>query len=180
MEIRKSLTAIGAALMMLGANAYADMHQPVIDCGAPMDPNPDLIQSSLIDLSDYLRSTERDGATFGPWPYEEIWQKRGTGDFAVQDSLVRKLYEERNLDENTKPPKNKNNDNTGAAWDVRNGKYLAAVEKLDAFVNDAYKSRLNDWIYDNDDFENALGAKTYFVNSAIAARSCICKLTECE
>ena len=181
MEIRKSLTAIGAALMMVSVTAYAEM--PEVNCGNPMDPDPALIQSSLIDLSDYLRSTERDGATFGPWPYEAIWQKRGTGDVEVQDSLARKLYEERDLDENTKPRRNKNNENAGAAWDVRNGKYLAAVDKLRAFVSDIYKKKLNPWPPLDpavSEFTNSGGAKTYFVNQAKAAEGCICKLTECS
>ena len=179
MEIRKSLTAIGAVLMMVSVSAYAD--KPALDCGDPMNPDPALIQDSLTDLADYLTSTKRDDATFGPWPYEAIWQKRGTGSVEVQDSLARKLYEERNFDvENPKPPKRKNNDAAGAAWDVRNGKYLAAVDKLDSFVRDAYKSRLNVWTTGNDDFENALAAKTFFVNEVMDARGCICKLTDCE
>jgi hypothetical protein len=180
MQIRKSMTAIGAALMMVGVSAYAG--PPAVYCGADsMNPDSGMIESSLTNLSDYLRSTERADATVGPWPYDAIWQKRGTGSFEVQDSLAKKLYEERNFDvENPKPPKNKNNDAAGAAWDVRNGKYQSAVDKLDAFVADAYKSRLDVWADGNEDFENALDAKTFFVNEVIKARGCICKLTECE
>lgn len=179
MEIRKSLTAFGAALMLVGASAYAD--KPAVDCKNDVNPDPMKIQDGLTNLADYLRSTARDDADFGPWPHDPIWQKRGTGSFEVQDALARKLYEERNFDvTNPKPPKNKNNDAAGAAWDVRNGKYLAAVDKLDAFVKDAYKSRLVVWESGNYDFDTALAAKTFFVNEVIEARGCICKLTECE
>jgi len=92
----------------------------------------------------------------------------------------RKLYEEREFGDGLKPPKSKNNEAAGAAWDVRNGKYLAAVDKLDAFVKDAYKSRLNVWESGNDYFDTALAAKMYFVNEVMEARGCICKLTDCE
>ena len=84
------------------------------------------------------------------------------------------------LGDGLKPPKSKNNEAAGAAWDVRNGKYLAAVDKLDAFVKDAYKSRLNVWESGNDYFDTALAAKMYFVNEVMEARGCICKLTDCE
>ena len=178
MEIRKSLTAIGAALMMVSVSAYAE--KPALDCKYDVNQDPVKIQSGLTNLADYLRSTARDGATFGPWPHDPIWQKRGTGSLEVQDSLARKLYEEREFGDGLKPPKNKNNEAAGAAWDVRNGKYLAAVDKLDGFVKDAYKSRLNVWESGNDYFDTALAAKMYFVNEVMEARGCICKLTDCE
>jgi hypothetical protein len=181
MKIRKSLTAVGAALLMVGANAYA---QPpsIVDCGNPASPEPEKITSSLINLADYLRKETPEEAEFGPWPYDPIWQKRGAGSYEVHASLARKLYEERDFVANPDKPRfNKNNEATGAAWDVRNGKYDAAVDKLLAFNKDAYKSRLNVWEPEHayPDFENALDAKNYFLGEVSKAVECVCKLTEC-
>lgn len=179
MEIRKSLTAVGAALMVIGISAPA----AAFDCSVAGDTSdPVTITTNLIELAEDLRCAPGTPANPGNWSHEEIWQKRGDGDCAVQDSLAKKLNEEREFDENSKPPRNKNNTNTaaGAAGDVRNAKYLSAVDKLDAFIKDVYKSRLNVWETGNDDFDDALGAKLFFVNEVNTARACVCKLTECE
>ena len=94
---------------------------------------------------------------------------------------MRKLDEKR--EQGTKPPRNKNNSNdaAGAANDVKNGKYDAAVDKLDAFIDDVYKSRINDWENSPNGFLNSSKAKSYFVNEVnLGARPCVCKLTDCE
>lgn len=172
MKIRKSMTAIGAALMVVGMSGPAS----AFDCGDPQNPDPATISASLEGLATYLRCSPGTGANPGTWPYDAIWQKRGEGSCEVQDSLAKKLNEEREFAEGDKPPRNKNNTNTaaGAANDVANGKYLSAVDKLDAFVRDVYKSRLNS------EFGDALAAKMFFVNEVQDARMCVCKLTECE
>ena len=183
MKVRKSLAVVGAALMMIGANAYAD--KPAVYCGIDdMNPDPVDITNSLKDLADYLSTKDRlddpnfPVKNFGPWPYDPIWQKRGGGSFEVQNALTKKLYEYRTAD--TKPPKNRNNDAAGAAWDVRNGKYDAAVDKLLSFRKDVYKSKLNPWTEGNDDFVNEADAKKFFVNEVNIAIGCVCKLTECN
>lgn len=180
MEIRKSLTAISAALMMIGVNAPAGASECGVDAA---NPDPTTIAANLVGLAEELRCAPGTEANPGTWPSGyPIWQKRGGGSCDVQDSLARKLDEEREFEEGSKPPRNKHNTNdaAGAANDVENGKYLAAVEKLDAFVTDAYKGRLTIWGMAANGFENALAAKTYFVNEVGKARGCICKLTECE
>ena len=180
MEIRKSLTAVGAALMMVGISAPA----AAFDCGVDAEnPDPATITANLVGLAEELRCAPGTVANPGNWPLGyPIWQKRGGGSCDVQDALAKKLNEERDFGDDSKPPRNKNNTNTaaGAANDVNNGKFLSAVEKLDAFVKDAYKSRLNIWDGPANGFENALAAKTFFVNEVDEARGCVCKLTECE
>ena len=179
MEIRKSLVAIGAALMFVGISAPAAAYEW---CDGVNIPDPKTITGNLEGLAKDLRCADGTPANPGTWPTDyPIWQKRGGGSCEVQDSLAKKLNEER--EEGTKPRPNKKVTNTtaGAANDVTNGKYLSAVEKLDAFVDDVYKSRLNIW----DDgpangFQNTLAAKMYFVGEVQDARVCVCKLTECD
>ena len=185
MKIRKSLTAVGAALMMVGMSAptlAAD--QLFYDwCEGTEPPNPAVITASLEAVATELRcDLEESVLNPGTWPEEyPIWQKRGGGSCEVQDSLARKLNE--NREEGTKPPRNKKGTNAvaGAANDVANGKYDAAVKKIDSFVSDVYKSRKNDWENSPNGFANPGKAKSYFVNEVVyGARVCICKLTECE
>ena len=168
MKIRKSFAAIGAALMMVGISAPVFADHLVYDwCEGTEPPNPTTITASLEALATELRCNLGSDANPGTWPVDyPIWQKRGSGSCEVQDSLAKKLDEKR--EEGTKPPRNKNNSNgaAGAANDVRNGKYLAAVDKLDAFIKDVYKSRLNDWENQNG-FANPGYAKSYFVKDLI-------------
>lgn len=186
MEIRKSLAAVGVALIMVCTSAYADMHispKAYVDCGGtPMDPDPAMITSSLINLADYLRKDTPDTAAFGPWPYDPIWQKRGEGSFEVHDSLARKLYEKREFGDGKKPPPNKNNQAAGAAWDIENGKYDAAVDKLLAFNKDLSKSKENTWDEGHamPDFQNPENAEDHFETEVNIALGCVCKLTECN
>jgi hypothetical protein len=178
MKIRKSLTAIGAAMMMVGMSAPASAYEW---CTGTDTPNPVTITANLEALATELRCDLESEVNPGTWPKNyPIWQKRGGGSCEVQDSLAKKLNEKR--EDGTKPPRNKNNTNAsaGAANDVKYGKYLSAVEKLDAFVKGAYKSRLTLWDGAANGFENALDAKMFFVNQVIEARGCVCKLTECE
>lgn len=178
MRIRKSLTAIGAALMMVGMSAPASAYEW---CTGTDTPNPVTITANLEALATELRCDLESEVNPGTWPENyPIWQKRGGGSCEVQDSLAKKLNEERAFEDGDKPPPKKNNTAAGAAKDVENGKYLSAVEKLDAFVKGAYKSRLTIWDGAANGFENALGAKMFFVNQVIEARGCVCKLTECE
>ena len=178
MKVRKSLTAISAALMMVGMSAPA----AAFECGGTDEnPDPATITANLVVLAEDLRCEDLGTeANPGNWTHDPIWQKRGDGSCEVQQSLARKLNEEREFGEGKKPPQNKNNASAGAAGDVRNAKYLAAVDKLDAFIKDAYKSRLNVWENGNGVFDTALGAKMFFVNEVDEARGCVCKLTDCE
>lgn len=183
MKIRKSLTAVGAALMMVGMSAPVLANDLVYDwCEGTDTPDPTTITTSLEGLATELRCNLGSELNPGTWPKEfQIWQKRGSGSCEVQDSLAKKLNEKRA--EGTKPPRNKHesNDAAGAANDVRNGKYLAAVDKLDSFVKDVWKSKLNEWDNSPNGFANPGTAKSHFVNEVVyGARVCICKLTECE
>jgi len=71
---------------------------------------------------------------------------------------------------------NENNDAMGAAWDVRNGKFEAAQDKLASFMKDAYGATLNR------DYESSISGDTasywsmYFRNEAEAASICIGQL----
>ena len=179
MNARKILAALGAAFMMISISAPAS----AFECGTDpvTDPyNKDIIAAGLTALAIDLRcELDATPANPGEWTHEPIWQKSGCGDCEPQTSLARKLHEKREFIDG-KPPRNKNNTVAGAAGDVSNEKYLAAVDKLDAFVKDAYKKRLYMWVIGNTEFENSLAAKTFFVNEVNDARSCVCHLTECE
>jgi hypothetical protein len=179
MEIRKSLTAIGAVLMVVGMSAPASAYDW---CEGTDAPNPAVITANLEGLATELRCASGTLTNPGTWPANfQIWKKRGDGSCEVQNSLAKKLDEKR--EDGTKPPRNKNNTNAaaGAANDVKNGKYLAAVDKLDAFIEDVYKSRLNFWENSPNGYTNPGAAKSYFVNEVnLGARVCICKLTDCE
>ena len=175
MKVQKSLTALGAALMIISISAPAS----AFECEGNGNTNdPQTISNNLIVLAESLRCALSDTAP--GWHYDPIWQKRGEGSCEVQDSLARKLYEEREFNAGDKPPQKKNNDAAGAAWDVRNAKYLEAIDKLDAFVMDAFRKKLNLWDSSQGGFLNALDAKNYFVTEANTARGCICTLAECE
>lgn len=183
MKIRKSLIGVGAALMMVGASAN-DGKPEVCDLNNPVQEE---ITSGLVDLADYLSCEVRAGdpefpkLNFGPWPADKpIWQKRGDGSCEVHTTLTRKLYERRDFAPGSKPPKKPNNDAAGAAWDVRNGKYDAAVEKLLSFKNDIRKSKLHSWDVAVPGFADTHDAKMFFLNSAEDALKCVCKLTECK
>ena len=148
MKIRKSLTAVGAALMMIGVSVPA----AAFECGTGPD-NPydkDVIAAGLEAIAVTLRCTDdAEGQNLGLWSTAPIWQKgaKGSGDGCdVHASLARKLLEFRDFTGGNKPPKNKNETNlaAGASWDVANEKYEAAFEKLEAFENDAKKARLNE------------------------------------
>ena len=191
MKIRKSLIGVGAALMMVGASAN-DGKPEVCDLNNPVQEE---ITSGLVDLADYLSCEVRADdpefpkLNFGPWPADKpIWQKRGDGSCEVHTTLTRKLYERRDFAPGSKPPKKPNNDAAGAAWDVRNGKYDAAVEKLLSFKNDVRKKAkdLNDWgpydpVHPDDrPFPNAGKAAEHFLNEVDNALGCVCKLTVCD
>jgi len=168
MKTRKILAVIGAALLMIGVSAPAS----AFDC--------DKIAEDLKDLAIALRcKDDATDANPGEWTQNPIWQKRGSGSCEPQNSLARKLHEQREFKGGSKPPKNDNNGVAGAAGDVSNEKYPAAVDKLDSFLRDAYKKRLNMWT-DVVKFPNSLAAKTYFVTQVGEARACVCLLTECE
>ncbi len=179
MQIRKSLTAIGAALMIVGISAPAS----AFDCGGTYDkPDPATISNNLQGLAVFLRCpTTATPKNPGSWPSDgPIWQKAGAGSCDVHHSLARKLHEDRELDQDSKkPPQNKNNGVAGASGDVANGKYLDAVDKLDSFVRDAYKSRLNTWEDPVNGFQTPTLAKMFLMGEVETARGRVCKLTEC-
>jgi len=180
MKARKILAALGAALMMIGISAPASAD---FVCGTDTDPyDKDVIAAGLKILAIDLRCDDENAteANPGEWIHDPIWQKRGSGNCEPQNSLARKLHEKREFNTGSKPPKNDNNTVAGASGDVSNEKYPAAVDKLDAFIKDAYKKRLYIWDTGNADFENSLAAKMYFVTQVSDARMCVCHLTECE
>jgi hypothetical protein len=150
MEIRKSLTAIGAVLMMVGMSVPA-LAQSMFECGTDPVANPydkDVIAAGLKDIAERLRcKKDADENDVGLWPDDmPIWQKgkKGGGDGCeIHASLARKLLEFRNF-KNNKPPQNENNLAAGASWDLTNEKYEAAFIKLESFITDAEKATPNE------------------------------------
>jgi len=85
----------------------------------------------------------------GNWFKLPLWQyKRNENGCEVHEKLARQLYELRSDDPSSKPPRNKweTNDAAGAANDVENRKYDAAIVKLQSFHDTivySYASKLN-------------------------------------
>jgi hypothetical protein len=182
MKMRKTITAAAAALVMTAISAPAT----AFECeGNGNQYDPATIQANLTALAIALRCAPGTDANPGEWLADNpIWEKRGAPSCDVHERLARKLYEERAFEDDCsdrprkdckdRPPQNENNDATGAAWDVRNEKYEAAISKLDSLIADVMKSRLNR-AYDPD-----VGAAQTHANELIAevegARNCIYQL----
>jgi hypothetical protein len=150
MKIRKSLTAVGAALLMVGISAPVSA-QSMFVCGTDPVTNPydkDVIAAGLKDIAERLRcEQDADDKNDGLWPDDlPLWQKgkKGGGNGCdIHDSLARKLLEFRDFN-GGKPPKNENNLAAGASWDLTNEKYEAAFIKLESFISDAEKATPNE------------------------------------
>ncbi len=172
MKARKILAAIGAALIMISVSAPAS----AFECGTDpvTDPyNKDVIAAGLKALAITLRCDDDDSdANPGEWINDPIWERRRTADCEVHLRLARKLHEDRELDDDsTKPPKKKNNLVAGASWDVMFEKYEGALSKLDSFLNDASKARLNSKFPGGTD--NAAIARNWFTSEVEEARICV-------
>jgi len=175
MKARKILAALGAALMMIGVSAPAS----AFDCGTAGNPyDKDVIAEGLEALAMKLRcdGPYSSDANPGTWPNANpIWERRRMPDCKVHSNLARKLLEDRELDdESTKPPRNKHHTNrkAGASWDVMFEKYDGALSKLDSFLNDAKKARLNS-IFVPGGTKNATVARDWFTSEVKAARDCV-------
>ena len=180
MNGRRTLAAIAAATLMMAISLPASSHHSAFDCG---DPNSaTAISESLISLSNMLRCDGYNPDLTGMWnPENPIWEKGAAPSCEIHERLAKKLYEARSFGGNSKPRFNKNNDATGAAWDVRNGKYEAAILKLIAFASDIDKSRINRaYLPDYPDGEPDPLAAEYeamkFKNAAEDAQICINQL----
>jgi hypothetical protein len=181
MKIRKSLTAVGAALIVVGISAPA-MAEPAFVCeGNGVSHDPETIFTNLRVFAEDVRCKDPEAAPGeanpGIWdPENPIWEKRREESCEIHSSLARKLHEDRELDENsTKPPKNRNNDVAGAAWDFRNQKYEGARDKLYSFINDAWKARLNSQYEVMGEIDELAAAKARmdFIVRAEGAISCV-------
>lgn len=183
MKIRKSLTAVGAALMMVGMSAPALAQSMFVCAGNGNEHDPETIFTNLKTLAEEVRCNDPlaadDEPNPGNWdPTNPIWEKSREGSCEIHSRLARKIHEDRELDEtSTKPPKKKgNNDRAGAAWDFKNEKYEAAVDKLESFIEDAWKSRPNSQYVNSDgeiDVMEAKLQKMNFIAIAEAAIPCI-------
>lgn len=143
MEIRKSLTAFGAALMMIGISAPAAAD---FSCGPDGGYDKDVVAMGLADIAERLRcDKDADELNKGLWVDEPIWEKRRAPSCEIHQKLARNLLEYRDFSEGNKPPKNKNDTNlaAGASWSVQFGKFEDALSKLDSFYNAASKATLN-------------------------------------
>ena len=172
MKARKTLAALGAALMMIGISAPAS----AFECeGNGNTFDPATIQENLTALAVALRCVNESTVNPGQWnPDNPIWEKRRSPSCETHDNLARNLFEEREFEPGTKPRRNKNNDAAGAAWNVRNGQFDAAILKLDSFIASVMKSRLNR------NFDPDVGAAQMLanelVNEANEAKICIMQL----
>lgn len=172
MKTRKILAAFGAALMMLGISMPAAAFDCTNDDG---DVDPAVIQANLTAMANYLRCTDHSDVLPGLWnPENPIWEKRRAPSCDIHQKLARNLYEKRQFSDGSKPPRNKNNQAAGAAWNVRNGQYEEAIVKLDSFVAAILKSTLNR------SYDPNTAAAQYqammFINKAQVARACIVQL----
>lgn len=185
MKMRKILTAAAAALVLTTSGVLAE---PVVfectDGNGNIDPAT--IASGLQEMAGKLRCDSELEPNPEMWPWDNpIWQKRGSEVYGceVHASLADKLYEERTFEDpdcdvrprkncSDRPPSNGNNSIQGASGDVTNGKYDAAISKLDSFINDANKARINEE-FENIGGYNASFWKGVFTTKASQARGCI-------
>jgi len=172
MKIQKSLTALGAALLMISISAPASAFDCGTDASNPYDK--DVIAAGLKALAETLRcKSDPMDVNLGLWSTAPIWEKAREGSCDIHASLARKLLEFRDFSDGNKPPKNKNDTNlaAGASWDVQTEKYQAALDKLDAFLADAMKARLNE------DNGNAFDQRYLFTSEVKGARTCVYHFT---
>jgi hypothetical protein len=171
--------------------AVANAPAFAFDCGGD---DPAVIATNLQALAFELRCNfepgdeDYDSNNLGNWDKNNpIWEKRRQGDCGIHDRLAGKLHEVRVFEDDgdckvrprkncdDRPPENQNNQIQGASGDVANGKYEGAVSKLDSFINDAYKARLNSSFVDIMG-TNATYWRNFFVTEADEARACIARL----
>jgi hypothetical protein len=172
MKIQKSLTALGAALMIISISAPASAFECGTDASNPYDK--DVIAAGLQALAEELRCVDDSlGDNLGLWSTAPIWQKGREGSCDIHASLARKLLEFRVFSDGNKPPKNKNETNlaAGASWDVKNEKFEGALSKLDSFLDDAKKARLNEANGD------AFDQRYVFLHEVNEARTCVYHFT---
>jgi hypothetical protein len=179
MEIRKSLTAVGAALMMVGVSAPALAADTMFQCGTdtsnPYDKG--VISAGLIEMAKSLRCKDPKFSSElnpGDWELPAIWERRREPSCEIHTKLARGLYEKRDFIANPiKPRKNKNDTNlaAGAAYDVQFAQYDEALAKLDAFIYEANKAQLNRLFLQAADYRSVL------VRDAKLARDCVYRLS---
>ena len=173
MKIRKTLTAMAAALLMITVSAPAS----AFECeGNGNLYDPATIQANLTALAVELRCETKDPEALNPgkWVMDAIWEKRRAPSCETHQKLARNLHEARKFALGTKPRKNKNNDAAGAAWDVRNGSYEEAIAKLDLFIKAVMNSTLNREFKPS--VSDAQMLANELVTEAEEARVCIDKL----
>lgn len=150
MKARKSLTAVGAALVV------ATIGTPAMAAGFDWDPGVcgDAAKTSaeLIELSEHLRCDTAthwiaDETVDPPIYVDPIWEKAGSGDRGceVHESLADKLWVEppRNEGNTDKKGKGQGKVAEGAAQKVDDGKYDEAVTKLRELQTAIDKSKEN-------------------------------------
>ena len=170
MKIRKSLTAVGAALMMVGMSAPAlagDFEDGFGDCG-----NRTQTYDRLVELAQHLRCNGvfSTPANPGYWPNAyPLWEKRRDPSCEVHASLAAKLYEA--PEPNVRNPHK--SEPVGAAQKVLEGtKDEDAIQKLDDLDRAIEKSKLNSEL----DAEDA-GAIVWDLRNIVQeARVCVDKL----
>ena len=142
MNRSKTFTALAAALLMISVSAPVSAFE-CADNGNLYDPAT--IEANLIAIAVELRCAAGTEANPGNWPANNpIWERRGAGSCDVHHNLAAKLFQDRELDDDsTKPRKNPKNDAEGAARKVGNEKYEDAIIKLDQLITAILKSRLN-------------------------------------
>ena len=157
MKVRKSLTAVGAALV------FATISVPAMAARFDWDHNldcsdPDAVSAELVRLSEHLRCAE---VTMVSWPRDNpIWEKARSEELGcteVHESLADKLWvkpprdDVGNPDGKGKGPKQSANEAEGAAQKVLEEKYGEAIDKLIQLRDAVDKSKLNN------EFEDTLG-----------------------
>ena len=170
MNIRKTLTALAAALLMITISA------PVLafECegnGNVFDPVTIADNLELLAISVRCDGPYASTANPGIWPHTNpIWERRGSGSCDVHQNLAEKLFQQREFDDSSKPRKNPFNDAEGAAWKVGNEKYEDAIQKLEQFITTVLKSRLNR------NFDPNVGAAQMLANELVieAEEASIC------
>lgn len=164
MQIRKSATALGAALVMLtfGTTAWAEH-----DCPTQLQ-----IAQNLRDLATEIRCKGFDSNNAGAWTEEAIWLKRRQPSCADHSTAADALYV-------VSPPRgnpNKPSKIRGAAEAVEQDEFEEAIRDLQGFRLDLMNNDLNP----KTDFMDKNAAEwTYdWIQEAKAAEICLMEIME--
>ena len=158
MQIRKSATALGAALVMSTFSMAAIAAE---DC-----PMQDGIAQDLKDLAKEIRCVNFDQNNEGLWTDKAMWLKKREPSCADHSTAADALF----VESAPRGNPNKPSKVRGAAAAVKQGEFEEAIRDLDGFILDLLNNDLNPEIEGE---KNAAYWTHKWIGSAKAAQACV-------